>query len=683
MSPEQVRGHAVGARLDIFALGAVLYEMLSGRRAFVGDTAADTMTAILTKDPEELSRPGLEIPTTLERIVRHCLEKDPAERFQSAKDVAFALEAEGGTGPTTGVVTPAASWRGRYVSAAAVLVILGGLATALSVLWRRPPAVPRVTAIRQVTHDGMLKQLVHTDGTHVYYTVQSTTGSSILQVPFSGGDSVPLETPFRRPYLQDILPGRNELLVEDDVRGQVPDPVWVLSTTGGSLRPLGDLEAFDSAWSADGQQIVYAKGSDVLLARGDGSGSRRLLTAPGRVRFPRLSPDGRRLRYTVPRESTAAFPGGFLWEAAADGTAPHLLLPGWNAGFGRWTPDGRYYVFHATRDGEVALWARRERGRWPWSAQGPSAPSKLTTGPMSYFMPTISPDGRTLLAIGQPPGTGGELIRWDANTHLFSPFLGGPSVRDVEFSRDGQWIAYVRHPDGTLWRSRPDGTGRLQLSFPPQTASLPRWSPDGRKIAYTSASPEGNWDTRIVAAESGKPQSAAGMPGEGDPSWSRDGAKLALGRRSRDHTAEHPIRIRLVDLQTGKASVVPGSEGLCSARWSPDGRSIAALSVDHTRLVLYELATGRWRDLVTGTDGLGYPSWTHDGRWIQLGKGSSIVRVRVADGRIEPVASHERVPLVFTVGSWRWIGIALDDSPIALRETTGPTEIYALDVEWP
>ena len=186
-----------------------------------------------------------------------------------------------------------------------------------------------------------------------------------------------------------------------------------------------------------------------------------------------------------------------------------------------------------------------------------------------------------------------------------------------------------------------------------------------------------------MAAESGKPQSAAGMPGDVDPSWSPDGARLALGRRSGDHTAEHPVRIRLVDLQTGKASVVPGSEGLYSARWSPDGRSIAALSVDHTRLVLYAFATGRWRDLVTGADYLGYPSWTHDGRWIQLGKGGSIVRVRVADGRIEPVASHERVPLVFTVGSWNWIGIAPDDSPIALRETTGPTEIYALDVEWP
>ena len=108
MSPEQVRGHAVDARSDIFALGAVVYELLSGRRAFTGDTAADTMTSILTKDPEDLSRPGRVVPASLDRIVRRCLEKDPAERFQSAKDVAFALEAESGTAQVAPVTAPAA-----------------------------------------------------------------------------------------------------------------------------------------------------------------------------------------------------------------------------------------------------------------------------------------------------------------------------------------------------------------------------------------------------------------------------------------------------------------------------------------------------------------------------------------------------------------------------------------------
>jgi len=121
MSPEQVRGHAVDARSDIFALGAVVYEMLSGHRAFSGETAADTLTAILTKDPEELSRPGLEVPPSLERIVRRCLEKDPAERFQSAKAIAFALEAENGSSRAAAEPVAAARRSGwRWLAAAAM-----------------------------------------------------------------------------------------------------------------------------------------------------------------------------------------------------------------------------------------------------------------------------------------------------------------------------------------------------------------------------------------------------------------------------------------------------------------------------------------------------------------------------------------------------------------------------------
>jgi Tol biopolymer transport system component len=302
---------------------------------------------------------------------------------------------------------------------------------------------------------------------------------------------------------------------------------------------------------------------------------------------------------------------------------------------------------------------------------------------MSYHTPAVSPDGLTIFALGSPPITGGELVRYDAATAAFTPFLGGLSARDVEFSRDGRWIAYVRHPDGTMWCSRADGTDRRQLTFPPETAGIPHWSPDGRRIAYMSLSPRGKWESRIVAAEGGKTLPVIGKPGVMETVWSPDGTKLVVAENPTDHTAERPIRIHVVDSRIGSVSAVPGSEGLFSPRWSPDGGSIAAMSADSSRLALCELATGRWRDLVAGKDFLAYPSWTHDGTRIQLSKGGSIVRVRVADGHVEPVTSLERVPLVFTEGSWGWIGIAPDDSPIVLRQMSGPTEVYALDVEWP
>jgi dipeptidyl aminopeptidase/acylaminoacyl peptidase len=194
-----------------------------------------------------------------------------------------------------------------------------------------------------------------------------------------------------------------------------------------------------------------------------------------------------------------------------------------------------------------------------------------------------------------------------------------------------------------------------------------------------SQSPGEPWGSAIIAAQGGKPQ-PVGQPGAVDPTWSPDGKRLLLGEMW-DWTSQRPTRIHVVDLRTGEASPVPGSQSLYSPRWSPDGRSIVALSAPATRLSVCDLATGRWRDLLAGDEILAYPNWTRDGKRIQLEKGGSIVRVRAADGHVELVTRLDGIALIAV--PWAgWIGLAPDDSPIALRET-GPPEVYALDVEWP
>ena len=143
MAPEQVRGRPADARSDIFAFGAVLYEMLAGRRAFDGESKIERAHAILSQDPPELSASGVAVPPAIERIVRRCLEKSPDERFQSTRDLAFALEApaegSGVSGPQPAVRT-GRTWRGVLLAVAAVALL--GAGTAVGGLWRRAPASP-------------------------------------------------------------------------------------------------------------------------------------------------------------------------------------------------------------------------------------------------------------------------------------------------------------------------------------------------------------------------------------------------------------------------------------------------------------------------------------------------------------------------------------------------------------
>jgi Tol biopolymer transport system component/tRNA A-37 threonylcarbamoyl transferase component Bud32 len=679
MSPEQTGGGDVDARSDVFSFGAVLYEMATGRRAFAGKSASETLAAVVRDQPKAPRELVPEIPEALERLIVRCLRKEPERRYQHISDVKVELQEikeDSDSAAATPAAVPARKRRAAWVAAG--LLLLAGLITAVVVSRYRAPAVPRVTAIRQVTHDGSTKGgRVFSDGSRVYYTTPMSGGRRLVQAPVTGGDSMGIETTLRRPVIRDILPRRGELLVEEDMRfweGDA-DPVWLVPTVGGNPRPLGEVEG-EAGVSADEQHVVFAKGPDLFLAQGDGSAAQRILTAPGIVSRPRLSLDARRVRYTV-QPTDGSQPS--IWEAATDGSGVRPLLPGWYSFEGSWTPDGRYYLFAAWRDREVALWALPEhRPRW-WKRTA-GEPVKLTAGPMRYWSPTTSPDGRTVFAVGRLPSTGGELVRYDASTGLFVPFLGGLSALCVESSRDGRWVVYVRYPDRTLWRSRPDGSERLQLTFPPDMTYVPRWSPDAQQIAYVCDSPGKMPRIYVLGAGGGKPRPV--LPGnriEIDPTWSPDGARLLFGSAP-TRTGKDPLAIWILDLRTGGVSTLPGSEGFYSPRWSPDGESVVALSADNTQMRFYSFATRHWREVISGSAALRYPNFTRDSRWVQLAAGTKVMRVRVADGQIEPVTTLDNMALVTLLGTW--VGVASDDSPIALRERS-VAEVYALDVAWP
>jgi serine/threonine protein kinase len=211
MSPEQVRGKQVDHHSDIFAFGAVLYEMLTGRLAFAKETSAETMTAILNEDPPAPSQSGQNIPPGMQRVIQRCLEKQPAQRFQSASDLAFALEAlsESGSGPIV-----AAAQRSLPLWLWAAAGILGALVTLIYGWWRIPPAVPVVESVTQLTGGPKPKFALVTDGSRVYFNEGMPSRSvNISQVSVTGGPTVPIDTKLSDPFISGLAHDGSTLLV--------------------------------------------------------------------------------------------------------------------------------------------------------------------------------------------------------------------------------------------------------------------------------------------------------------------------------------------------------------------------------------------------------------------------------------------------------------------------------------
>jgi len=671
MSPEQVRNQEVDGRSDIFSLGVILHEMLSGARPFRGETSTDIMHAILRQDPPELPA---SVPAAVKKVVTHCLEKDPNNRFQSAQDLAFALEAASGSQSTVPAPRPRALPKWAIPAAA--------LAVATGAVWfwlARPLPLPRVTGMVEITHDGRPKY--GGDDTSLAQTAPPTLseGSRLFfedggpyQVSAKGGDAVPLVLQTKGNLL-DITPDHNEFLtcVGNPLgQGSKGCQLWGEPVLGGSPHRLGNLMVDEAAWSPDGRQIVYTKDRALHLASRDGTDLGTIAAVPGQPFRPRWSPDGRSIRFSL---SAGSGKPTRLWRVQKDGTGLQRLLPAWNPSWnmccGNWTPDGRYFIF----EGNQRLWAVREGFVTRRAGQ---QPVQLNTGLLAATNPLVGSDGKRLYFEGRQERD--EFLRYDLKSGRYA--LDFPSISGfgLEISKDGKWIAYALVPGGALIRSAVDGTQRLQLTSPPMGGAFPHWSSDGKEIAFTGG-PDGK-QARIfvVPSDGGVPRQVsngeAGPWGDIDPSWSPDGASLAFGTTSSDQDPKQSIHV--VDLRTNRVSALPGSEGMWSPRWSPDGRFIAGFSGSTWKPMLYDLRTHQQTELFGGTSG--YPSWSRDGEFLYFGSGSDWWRVRMSDRKAELVNTVKDM----TLAGWGWFGVAPDNTLITARDI-GTDEIFALDLDLP
>ena len=702
MSPEQVRGLETDHRTDIFAFGAILYEMVMGKRTFERPTSADTMSAILNEEPAPISELAPETPVALQKVVLRCLEKNAEQRFQSASDLAFALEALLDSTLTTpsGAHTilqaePKKSAQSydklkknglqqeptRSTAALAWPVAAIMAALVLAYFWMQPAPVPKVANYVQLTHDGQPKSLIGTDGSRLYLGIGvgssgSFTYHSVAEMSVSGGEprKIPvMPSPDMVPV--DLSPDGSELLVVDG-RGAPPrGPIWSLPMLSGSPRRLGDASGEIAAWSPDGKLLAYSNLSDLFVAKADGTAARKLVSVKGDIKNITWSPDGEHLRFDS-SESAGTIGQQMAWEVSVAGADLHRLLAGWHDPpdecCGKWTADAKYFVFQS----KGQIWALPRKSGFLRSEPTPIA---LTSSPLSLSSPLPSRDGKKLFVIGQTYR--GESMRYDAKSAQFSSFLGGISAEYVAFSKDAQWVTYVSYREGTLWRSKLDGSERLQLTYPPMYPVLPRWSPDGKKIIFFEFAVSADKPARIyeVSPEGGSPRQL--LPDDShqqlDPNWSPDGSQIIFGNESNDPASA----IHILDVATRQVADLPDSKGLYSPRWSPDGRYISAFSADSMRLLLFDFQLKKWNELATGS--LSWLNWSHDGQYVYVldnrGK-SAVVRIRISDHKTEQVAELKNFASAGRYGGG--LSLTPDDSPLLLRDT-GSQDVYSVDWEAP
>jgi Tol biopolymer transport system component/serine/threonine protein kinase len=544
MSPEQASGGPVDARSDVFSFGAVLYEMVTGRRPFGGGSSAEMLAALLKEQPKAPSEIVPDVPKELERIILHCLRKEPGRRFQHMADVKVELqelkeESDSQSTTPAGAATPKRRSRRRVIvlAAAGILVLAGAAVT----LWRlRRPGLPPPTVVQLTSERWADTGSFSPDGTQIAFASGGEKGDNIdIWLKIVGEaearrlttDPAAEDSPAWSPDGAQIA-----FLRHAGVAGRrmvtfwAPGAIHLVSPLGGPARRLSDFPArLQLSWSPDGRWLAASKAP----SEGEGpvgiylisvaSGETRAVTFPKTPAFdvnPSFSPDGGDLAYAS-CEGAGGNPVCDVYVLPLDselkprGTARALTRQRrWSGGLA-WTRDGRSIVYAAATGGPL----------WRVRADGGAPPERIELAGRAGRPSTATSRDRLVFT----RGTGGA--------HIERLQLGGASTPLIEstfsdvfpqYSPDGRRIAFQSGRAGgrnEIWLADADGSNPTRLTRGPgRYQGTPRWSPDGRSIVFDSQAENGHVDIWTIGVDgSGLRQITRDPADDIVPSWSRDG----------------------------------------------------------------------------------------------------------------------------------------------------------------
>ena len=625
MSPEQVRGKAADKRSDLFSFGAILYEMLSGQRAFRGDTAADTITAILTKEPPDLTQTNKEIHPGLDRIVRHCLEKNPEERFESARDVAFDLEALSTVSRPTGAIAiePAARRPGWVApaAAAAILALAAGLAAGyrygMKAGYVPPPNYQQLSfrrgevysarfapdgqsVVYAASWDGKPVELFSTRTDRPESRTFGLTGADVLAVSKSGEVLVSLDRHVAEPFI------RTGTLAEVGISGGV-----------APREILKDVQWAD--WDPSGKDLVVVRDMQ-LRSQIEFPLGHVLYQTAGWISHPRISPDGKLVAFL--EHPQRRDDGGTVAVVDRAGKK-RTLSETYSSEFGlAWSPDGSSIWITATRvggnralheitlSGKSRLLARVTQSltlqdvardgrvlvahdtiRIGIMAGSPRMPKERELAWLDWSsLFDISPDGKTILFSETGEGTGPEYSTFVRGTDGSAPIRLGDGGAQA-MSRDGQWAAVLVGHATRLLTLYPTGAGGKRVI---ETGDLElqggtSFTPDGQRVLTTANEPGRGPRIFVIDLAGGKPRA---LTPEGYRSFGRgvspDAKSVAVTGPDR--------RVYLYPLSGGEPTPVAGIEqDETVGGWTGDGKALFVYRRRDIpgRLYRLDLATGK------------------------------------------------------------------------------------------